>query len=212
MVQIVLVDKAGVVKDTNINSYDEAKLYRKAGFKSNGGFSQRVSWEYVHNSTVYLYGKNDGRAGQENKYDLPPPADNILLFGTSVIICKDENDNITNFNSKMWNSFYERLFGGFEDINKEDSDEDEDEDEVYADLPKTNVGYAKDGFVVDDEDEDDEGEDEDEEDDCDDEEDNITHKTRSASKKQYDVFSNLTSSVSEKYCACGDELSEEEYI
>jgi hypothetical protein len=38
------------------------------------------------------------------------------------------------------------LFGGFEDLNSEGEEDDEDE---YDELPLTAAGYAKDGFVVD---------------------------------------------------------------
>ena len=61
-----------------------------------------------------------------------------------------------------WEEIYEYLFGGFEDIGSEDSEDDVDtEDELENIKQKTGVvvkqtkqGYAKDGFIVDDDEED----------------------------------------------------------
>ena len=50
---------------------------------------------------------------------------------------------------------YNQLYGGFEDIDNENSDEEDEEDE-YDELAKTKSGYAKDGFIVDDDECDDE--------------------------------------------------------
>jgi hypothetical protein len=50
----------------------------------------------------------------------------------------------------MWDKIYEHLFGGFEDLN-DTEDESDDENDEYNELEKTKSGYAKDNFVVDDE-------------------------------------------------------------
>jgi hypothetical protein len=225
MVQIVLIDKSGSVKDVNIASFDESKLYKKAGFKSNEGFTQRTAWDCINKSTVCVYGKIDGRAGQENKYELPPPIDKLLLFGTCVIVCKDADGNAIPFNCKMWNILYERLFGGFDDIGKDDSNDEneEDADGEEAELPKTKNGYAKDGFVVDEEEEDEGGEDEDEDEDEDEggddedeeeeeDEEDVPKKRvqpKRVAKTKADVFTNISNDT---YYTCENELSEEEYI
>jgi len=47
-----------------------------------------------------------------------------------------------------WEKIYEELFGGFEDIGSEDSEE--QSEDTDPDLPRTNTGYVKDGFVVED--------------------------------------------------------------
>ena len=54
----------------------------------------------------------------------------------------------------VWKKIYTRLFGGFIDLNKsEEQDElEEDELENVPDEMKTKEGYLKDGFIVDDDD------------------------------------------------------------
>jgi hypothetical protein len=98
-----------------------------------------------------LYAKKNGRFGFENKYDLPPPVDSELYFGTMLIAGEDaELDKPYSLTTAMWEKIYEKLFGGFEDITKTDDEEEEDELANVPDELKTKNGYLKDGFVVDD--------------------------------------------------------------
>ena len=69
----------------------------------------------------------------------------------------------TDLTLQLWKKIYEKLYGGFEDLTStgnEDADiieeEEAEENDEYAELEKTSAGYAKDGFVVDDADADDE--------------------------------------------------------
>lgn len=154
-VSIVIIEKGGNVKGLKVKSYDENELYKKCGFKSPTDFKQQSVWKNIKlNSITYnihVYGKLAGRANQENKYEFPPPIDNTLFFGSCVLVNK-VNDIPKNLTSTEWDRIYNHLYGGFEDLDAEDSDESEDEDE---NLPKTKSGYVKDDFIVDD-DEDDE--------------------------------------------------------
>ena len=107
-----------------------------------------------------VFGKDNGKAGQENKYEFPPPIDNELYYGNLVlqkgVITNVGDDNektyIQDLSVDEWKEIYKKLFGGFDDCDNDDEDEDdEDEDDIYN-LSTTRDGYAKDGFVVDDED------------------------------------------------------------
>ena len=180
---------------------------------------------------MYLFGKTNGRAGQENKYDFPPPVDNTLFFGSCLIYAKNKEQKEVDLSVQRWKMIYEKLFGGFEDLGDEDSDEEESEDED-DDLSQTKQGYSKDGFVVDDdedelddededEDEDDlddeiENDDEDEDDDEEEEEEEIPKKRvqpKRKSKKDNKIQSIFTMEKQEEdYLNCESELSEEEYI
>ena len=217
MVQILLVEKSGTIKKVNVKQFDELYLSKKAGFKSEKGFSQINGWS-MNKFHVFLYGKTEGRAGQENKYDFPPPSDNTLFFGGCLLIAKNAKNEHIDLNEKSWKIIYEKLFGGFEDLGKEDSEEDdEDEDD---DLSQTKEGYAKDGFIVDDneEDDDEEDEDEDEVDEVDEDEEierpapkKRVQPKRSAKKAPVqNVF--LTMQQEEEYMNCESELSEDEYV
>jgi hypothetical protein len=164
---LLIVEKTGSIKELNVKSYSEDELYKKAGFKSNDGFELKTSWDIqLPNSSdpsktkkyfICVYGKTKGRAGQENKYDFPPPIDTTLFFGSCILVNHPEGEDVESLTKAEWTKIYEYLFGGFEDLGSEDSEESEDDSEDEA-IPKTKSGYAKDGFVVEDKDESDESE------------------------------------------------------
>ena len=226
MTSIVIIDKGGTISSSKIDENDLIPLYKKAGLKTNKDFQEQTFWKVELKNKkygVHLFGKIQGRAGQENKYDFPPPVDNTLFFGKCVLVMKNQQEHLVDLQEADWKVIYEQLFGGFEDIGDEDSEEeDEDEDE---DVPRTKQGYVKDGFIVDDdEDEEDEEEldDEEDEEDLDDEEDDNSSeivvkpkrkmKTRSSNKKQkapQNVF--IMQEESEEEIECTSELSEESY-
>ena len=158
MPAILLVDKKGDYKSSNIKEFDENTLYKKCGFKKQDGFSKHTDWNVRLDGESYvlsLYGKDTGKANSENKYDFPPPGDNVLLFGTCAVVGRDKKtNNICDITEDLWESAYEKLFGGFEDLSATAKEDDEEIDEL-ANVPekyKTKNGYLKDGFVVDDDD------------------------------------------------------------
>jgi hypothetical protein len=219
---ILIVDKTGKIKELEVKNYDENELYKKAGFKSAEGFELQTEWGAQVNGKTYsvsVFGKTNGRAGQENKYEFPPPIDNTLLFGSCVIVNK-KNGQPSNISKDEWKSVYEHLHGGFEDIGSEDSDEEEtDEDD---DRPRTTEGYVKDGFIVDDKDDgDNEYEDCSSEEETSEEEIVVKAKTKKSSKKPEKqtkkikpktVFENILNEVQENYLDCSSELAEESYV
>lgn len=167
MPSILIVEKLGNVKTLQVKTYAEDELYKKAGLKSPEGFKLHTSWKVdIENKkfTICLYGKTTGRANQENKFEFPPPIDNTLFFGNCILVKKSEDEtNVLDLGESEWETIYEKLYGGFEDVGNEDSDDEDSDDE--DDVPRTKDGYVKDGFVVDDDnDEDEDEEDEDEED------------------------------------------------
>jgi hypothetical protein len=208
--RILIVEKTGIIKETTIKTYVEADLYKKAGFKSADGFKQIHQWAFP-GELISLYGKSSGRAGQENKYDFPPPVDEILFFGSCIL-----TSSTGSLKKTRWETVYEELFGGFEDVGEEDSEVSEDDDDDGA--PRTKTGYVKDGFIVDD----DEDEDEEEEEETEEEEDDepvvkIAKPTKKGSKKaKQTVFGKIETNIepSEKddiFLGCTSELEEEAY-
>jgi hypothetical protein len=131
---------------------------------------------------VSAYGKTEGKANGENKYDFPPPIDNVLFFGSCALVCHKVEGTTTaicNLTLDLWEKMYEKLFGGFEDLAATCAEDDAEIDEL-ENVPKekkTKQGYLKDGFVVDSSDTEnddccaDGSENEDDEDDDDDDED-----------------------------------------
>ena len=101
---------------------------------------------------VDVWGKTDGRAGDENKYELPPPIDEILFFGSIALVSRIDKESTCSLTVDRWEIMYEKLFGGFEDLSKtakEDENEIDELDMVPA-SKKTKNGYLKDDFVVED--------------------------------------------------------------
>jgi hypothetical protein len=147
MTIVLIVEKNGSLKEHNVKGdLIPDEFYKIAKFKNATGFDNEASWEVDVLDKIYnisLFAKASGRAGQENKYELPPPVDEILYFGRCLLVNEDGTDLTIN----TWNVIYEALFGGFEDI-EEDSEDDEEEDLTGVTLTKT--GYMKDSFITDD--------------------------------------------------------------
>ena len=217
MPSILVVEKLGNIKSTTLKTWDESELYKKAGLKSPDGFKCYTTWSVEHANKKYnvsLYGKTTGRANQENKYEFPPPVDNTLFFGSVILVNKTTDGSVDDLSTGDWETIYEKLYGGFEDLGEEDSDEDEDSDDEPG-LKRTKDGYVKDGFVVGDDDE--ESDDEDLGDDDDDEEDHVyatggKAQRSSGAAKIKSVFELKAIEPTETYLDCTSELSEESYI
>jgi hypothetical protein len=133
--QVLLVQKNGALKQTVMTG----EPHKKCGFKSANGFDLQAKW-----GNISLYGKKDGKAGSENKYEFPPPVDSLLLFGACLL--KKDGENL---DLKEWEAKYKELFGGFDDVKDEETDESEDEAEEG--VTYTREGYEVDDFVVADE-------------------------------------------------------------
>jgi hypothetical protein len=113
--------------------------------------------------SIELYAKNTGRANQENKYEFPPPVDNMLFFGSCVLINRNLEDStkINDIEVNEWKMIYNKLYGGFEDLTVADSGDEDEEAEIREEMKAiknnklTKTGYLNDGFVVEDNDEED---------------------------------------------------------
>lgn len=159
---VIVVEKTGVLKSLSIKEYSEDMLYKKAGFKSSNDFIKQYKWKSKSSEGdeifVSLYAKSNGKANSENKYEFPPPVDTKLFFGNCILVASKKSENETiipiHLTILMWNSIYEKLFGGFINLNKTAEEDDKEEDELdnIPENKKTKIGgYLKDGFVVDDE-------------------------------------------------------------
>tara|TARA_B100000035_G_scaffold107684_1_gene91326 strand:- start:21 stop:581 length:561 start_codon:yes stop_codon:yes gene_type:complete len=154
MTTIVIVNKTGILSELCVKNLKREDLYKKCNYRKSDEFDLRAKWEVKVSGSKYnieLYGKIDGKAGMENKYDFPPPVDELLFFGNMALV-NNEDDKIVDLTIEDWNKIYEKLFGGFEDLADTALADEEEEDEL-KNVPKekkTKNGYLKDGFVVDD--------------------------------------------------------------
>jgi len=168
MTVILIVEKSGNIKETNVKNVQVSDLYKKAGFKTDEGFTEPIiSWPrpgidpFTLDYQIQVFGKTKGRAGQENKYDFPPPIDTTLFFGSVVLIAvRLDGGGVVDLTMTAWEMVYEQLFGGFEDLvdsqgrSLDDSEEEDSEDlENIEGYEYTKEGYVKDDFIVDDDDE-----------------------------------------------------------
>ena len=220
MVKILVIQKTGELKNTNLNSVDVANLYKKAGFRNDNHFAWRASWP-VGNKYITLYAKNSGRESTINKYDLPPPVDKELYYGNMLCIMHDNMDignstQVFDLTVSDWEKCYEKLFGGFEELGEDDSYSSEEEIPEHL---KTKEGYSKeDGFIVDSDDEDDgdyipeEEEDEDDEDKSAEEDTLDVVESADSDETEEEEDSDELEYESGEEDEAGSELSEEDYV
>jgi hypothetical protein len=178
MVNVVVLSATGesrTLKTTAIDATGASgatvakALRRKAAAERIGTYT----WK---GRTLVLWGWSEGKAGTENKHELPPPYDELLLFGDAIVVA--EGGDLT---VEEWSVFYDAAFGGFEDLdseNEEEEDEEDDDDESGgADNGEDGEAEDEDDAESSDDSEDDDGdagdeeeeeeeEEEDEDDDC----------------------------------------------
>ena len=152
MTKIIIVQKGGNLVEKSANQLEETSLYKKCGLRSDNDFDHRHTWQVKTDEYISLFARDDGKANQENKYDLPPPLDNSLFFNKMLLVKHSseeyDDDDVMDLSITEWNNVYEKLFGGFESLN--DEEEESSEEEIPADM-KTKQGYSKEGgFVVED--------------------------------------------------------------
>ena len=154
MPTIVLIEKNGDVKSQTFSKLPIEELYKKCSYRKPDNFELLQTWKVrieKEKMVIRLYGKLGGKANMVNKYEMPPPIDEKLLYGCLALV-NYTNDTFGDLDETMWEKIYEKLFGGFEDLNDTEKDDENEEDEL-KDVPeeyKTKSGYLKDGFVVDD--------------------------------------------------------------
>lgn len=152
MSKYILITKGGEIEQkTTKKKIEKENTFKLCNYKNNSGFEKLHTFQIKKTESddgYEIYGKKNGRANSENKYEFPPPIDKELYFGTLCII-KREDDDVVDLTTDEWETVYESLFGGFEDI--ENSDEERSLDsEVYSSDEYTKEGYHKDTFIIDD--------------------------------------------------------------
>jgi hypothetical protein len=152
MVKIVIINRYGETKTLTLSSLNYDELYKKCKFRKKKDFEKRHTWKLKWNQThifVQLFGKVNGRAPTINKYELPPPLDKILFYGSMAIVTSSDEEGNTpvDCTTDQWQILYERLFGGFEDL----EDEDTSEEEFIPPALRAQHGYSKEhNFIVND--------------------------------------------------------------
>ena len=154
MTTILLIKKNGDIESQQYKNLKKDDLYKKCNYRKNDDFEQQASWKVKTNGQsvrVCVYGKSNGKSTMVNKFEFPPPIDTKLLYGT-LAITKEQDDNLLNISEEEWLKIYEKIYGGFEDLDATAADDENEEDELddVDEEMKTKTGYLKDDFVVDD--------------------------------------------------------------
>ena len=145
-VEGVLIHRNGDMETINVNCPEE-NLFKRCGFKTAEGFKSQTSWLTARGTSVVLYAKAVGKANTENQFEFPPPVDSTLYYGKCLLVHKQENGELIDMTVEEWHKTYDTLIGGTEDIGSE-SEEEASADEMDPDATYTKEGYLMDGFVV----------------------------------------------------------------
>ena len=130
--QVVVLQTKGDTKQSKIEITGEiddeiptrvAKILRKTKLPTKIG-----SWDY-QKMKLELWGYSEGRAGTENKHELPPPIDSVLIFGDAVLVATNEIGEPQNFTTEKYTKFYTAIFQGFESLDEDEDDEEDEEEE-----------------------------------------------------------------------------------
>ena len=163
MTKAVIINKNGDIEEVTLKDDSKDNYYKLCKFRKADGFEKQTTWNINAKVKgekikyqIELWARDNGKANTENKYDFPPPVDNDLFFGNCLLVNYDmENNTHKDISKPEWKAIYEKLFGGFEDLD-DMANADENEEDELENIPahmKTKQGYLKDNFVVDDEEE-----------------------------------------------------------
>lgn len=156
MVKFIVIEKTGKIKQVKSDTINKEIILKKCKITNGDGFVKQHSWGVKVNGeqlNMCLYAKSKGRANSENKYELPPPLDSDLFFGSMAVVAyggPGKENELFDCTEKIWTSVYNKLMGGFEDLH---SEEEEEEEEYVPPEKLTKHGYKKNDFIVDEEEE-----------------------------------------------------------
>jgi hypothetical protein len=160
VLQVVVLSANGETRQSRLTGSEVtgaaiAKLCRKTKPAS------EVAVYDTEEVTLTVWGWAEGKAGAENKHELPPPSDELLLFGDAVVTAAATEDGaLQGFSVAQWEAFYKEAFKGFhetgsdsgsesdsdeEDAASEAEEEEEVADEEVADEEASEGGSAEEG-------------------------------------------------------------------
>ena len=88
-------------------------------------------------NTLFLFGYTDGKAGTENKHELPPPHDTQLIFGDIVVLMSKDKRSFAKplpIKQDDYETFYTQVFEGFESLDEEEAEVEIEEDVIQDEL------------------------------------------------------------------------------
>ena len=132
----VLITKFGEFSDITYTNLKNLKS--KFSKRGSGNSSTLHTWE---NTNISIMGFTQGSENNINKHELPPPIDSDLLYGDLIVFIANSDFTVQNYKD-----FYNDIFQ-FEDL-----DDFIIQDELIDIIPDDDDYDYEDGFVVRDED------------------------------------------------------------
>jgi DNA-directed RNA polymerase subunit M/transcription elongation factor TFIIS len=138
-VQVLLLTQKAEVKEVALNTAADgsislamiqALMKKKVTPEMLGSYKNRTQ-------TLFIFGYTTGKAGTENKHELPPPHDNTHAFGDIVLLASKDDKSWempVAFKSSDYEAFYTRAFGGFEDLESDEELEEVEEIEEVEEV------------------------------------------------------------------------------
>jgi transcription elongation factor S-II len=122
------------VKTAKVSVADSNKGIQISDIKK--WFKKKTEPDYIgaysyKGKKLHLFGYQKGKAGTENKHELPPPHDSLLLFGDILVLVSTSDDfsKPMPFKVEDYEAFYTHAFGGFDDLDEDEEEEEEEEEE-----------------------------------------------------------------------------------
>ena len=139
MSSFIVLGAKGTIKQSTLDADSNTEDSLKKYLKRTKAPTLIGSWTW-QKYKLFLYGFKEGRAGTENKHELPPPHDEVLLFGDACVVATlvKSSTKPCSFTTDQYKNFYNVKFGGFEDI---DGDEEDDNEEEEEDEEEDNEGH-----------------------------------------------------------------------
>lgn len=208
---VVLIKKDASIVTKKIKQFTFENVHKYMSFKDNKDINHHV-WK-LGKKHIHIFCKTTGRSNNINKFELPPPIDTPLFYGSLCVVLssnkKQVDDDIIDVTADDWVKYYTKLMGGFEDLGEEDSYESDELDNYPAERI-TKEGYLKDGFIIDSDenailDEEGDGYDENDDDEDDDEEEEYDEEDEYSGEEEYEGDGEYDSNSD------GDSVDENEY-
>jgi hypothetical protein len=108
----LLINVKGIIRQSSIAKLTKEELCSKCGFKTHQYFEKIQNYSYGMNNEKFIieiWGKDKSRSGNENKYQFPGSPGTQKIYGTCIIIRKDENENCVHLTTDVWTEIYTLL-------------------------------------------------------------------------------------------------------
>jgi hypothetical protein len=134
----------------NINNEFMNSLPEEIKSSNNIEIERECDFDYDCENNKYiisLYAWNNGIEGEQNLFDLPPPIDNQLYYNNIYLFAHKDN-KLINFTIEKFKKFYNKSFGGFDDLGLEDSWSEEESNPSDVDENGNLINFIDDSEII----------------------------------------------------------------